>query len=142
MSSKFDQIRPWSVELAALESLKKSFTYMYLRTIQNIFMTCWLQVSDRCPLGYLFYLFASTGSDICLEASNSGTSLCGTNAHCINKQGSFTCECDPGFYGDGYTCTRSCELVLYFGKVRRLTQLSLSSAAKCNILSCCCYRYL
>ena len=25
MSSKFDQIRPWPVELAALESLKKTF---------------------------------------------------------------------------------------------------------------------
>ena len=28
MSSKFDQIRPWSAELAALECLKKSSTYL------------------------------------------------------------------------------------------------------------------
>ena len=53
MSSKFDQIRPWSVELAALESLKKSFTYMYLRTIQNIFMTCWLVGERSLPFGLL-----------------------------------------------------------------------------------------
>ena len=51
MSSKFDQIRPWSVELAALERLKKSFTYMYLRTIQNIFMTCWLGGERSLPFG-------------------------------------------------------------------------------------------
>ena len=37
MSLKFGQIRPWTAELAALECLKKSFTY--LRTMQNIFMT-------------------------------------------------------------------------------------------------------
>ena len=53
MSSKFDQIRPWSVELAALERLKKSFTYMYLRTIQNIFMTCWLAGERSLPFGLL-----------------------------------------------------------------------------------------
>ena len=32
MSSKFDQIRPWSVELAALERLKKIF---YLHVLEN-----------------------------------------------------------------------------------------------------------
>ena len=35
MSSKFDQIRPCSAELAALELLKKLFTY--LRTSQKYF---------------------------------------------------------------------------------------------------------
>ena len=56
MSSKFDQIRPWSVELAALERQKKSFTYMYLRTIQNIFMTFWLAGEQSLPFGLLVYL--------------------------------------------------------------------------------------
>ena len=51
MSSKFDQIKPGSVELAALERLKKSFTY--LRTIQNIFMTCWLAGERSLPFGLL-----------------------------------------------------------------------------------------
>ena len=59
MSSKFDQIRPWSVELAALERLKKSFTYTYLRTIQNIFMTCWLAGERSLPFGLLVKWMAS-----------------------------------------------------------------------------------
>ena len=61
MSSKFDQISPWSVELAALEHLKKSFTYMYLRTIQNIFMTCWLAGERSLPFGLL------VDTDYCLK---------------------------------------------------------------------------
>ena len=37
MSLKFGQIQPWTAELAALDRLKKYFTY--LRTIQTILMT-------------------------------------------------------------------------------------------------------
>ena len=61
MSSKFDQIRPWSVELAALERLKKSFTYMYLRTIQNIFMTFWLAGERSLPFGLLVTIYGHGG---------------------------------------------------------------------------------
>ena len=51
MSSKFGQIQLWTAELAALDGLKKSFTY--LRTIQNILMTCWLSGEQSFPLGLL-----------------------------------------------------------------------------------------
>ena len=51
MSLKFGRIRPWAAELAALERLKKSFTY--LRTIQNIFMTFWLSGEQSLPFGLL-----------------------------------------------------------------------------------------
>ena len=51
MSSKFDQIATWNAELTALECLKKSFTY--LRTIQNIFMICWLSGERSLPFGLL-----------------------------------------------------------------------------------------
>ena len=27
------------------------------------------------------------------------------NAHCVNSPGNFSCQCDPGFTGDGYNCT-------------------------------------
>ena len=30
---------------------------------------------------------------------------CGENAKCVNTEGNYTCECDPGFTGDGYSCT-------------------------------------
>ena len=48
---EFGQIRLWTAELAALERLKKSFTF--LRTIQNIFMT-----GERSfPFGLLVYQY-------------------------------------------------------------------------------------
>ena len=27
------------------------------------------------------------------------------NAHCVNTVGNFSCQCDPGFTGDGYSCS-------------------------------------
>ena len=51
MSTKSDH---GNANLAPIERLKKSFTY--LRTIQNIFMTCWLSAERSLPLGYLYLL--------------------------------------------------------------------------------------
>ena len=51
MSSKFSQFQPWTAEIAALDQLKKSFTY--LRTIQNILMTCWFSGDRPLPFGPL-----------------------------------------------------------------------------------------
>ena len=53
MSSKFSQIQPLTLELDALDQLKKSFTY--LRTIQNILMTCWLSGERSLPFGLLVF---------------------------------------------------------------------------------------
>ena len=50
MSLKFGRNQSWSAELAALDQFKKSF----IREYSKYLMTC-CQVSDRCPLGYLFY---------------------------------------------------------------------------------------
>ena len=33
-----------------------------------------------------------------------GLDNCSPNARCINTEGSFRCECLPGFTGDGVTC--------------------------------------
>ena len=30
--------------------------------------------------------------------------VCDTNAQCNNTYGSFMCECNPGFTGDGFEC--------------------------------------
>ena len=51
MSSNFGGIPPLTSELAALDQFKKSF----IREYSNYLMTC-CQVSDRCPLGYLFFV--------------------------------------------------------------------------------------
>ena len=50
MSSKFGQIQAWNEELAALDQLKNIF---YLKTIQNILMTCWLSGERSLPFGLL-----------------------------------------------------------------------------------------
>jgi hypothetical protein len=41
------------------------------------------------------------------ECAN-GTANCSVNATCKNTHGSFTCTCNPGYTGDGKTCTPSC----------------------------------
>ena len=52
ISSKFGQIQPCTAELAALDRLKKSLTY--LRTIQNILMmTSWLPGERSLSFGLL-----------------------------------------------------------------------------------------
>ena len=34
-----------------------------------------------------------------------GNSTCDGNADCIDSDGSYWCQCLPGFTGDGYNCT-------------------------------------
>ena len=36
---------------------------------------------------------------------------CHENAQCINTEGSFTCFCNPGYTGDGVTCTSKWQLL-------------------------------
>ena len=33
------------------------------------------------------------------------------NAHCVNSVGNFSCQCDPGFTGDGYNCSGQLRIV-------------------------------
>ena len=36
------------------------------------------------------------------------TNPCGENAQCINLDGSYNCECNPGFTGDSFTGNNNC----------------------------------
>ena len=54
MSLKFGQTQPWTVELAALDQLKK-ILYL-LENIQNILMTCWLSGERSLPFWLLVYV--------------------------------------------------------------------------------------
>merc|ERR1712139_243524 len=38
-----------------------------------------------------------------------GTDECDRNAICTNTVGSYSCECEDGFSGDGTTCTNLCQ---------------------------------
>ena len=40
-----------------------------------------------------------------MDECTNGSHDCGMNANCTNTEGSFTCQCITGYYGDGYNCT-------------------------------------
>ena len=41
----------------------------------------------------------------------SGSHECDRNAKCQNTEGSYACECTPGYKGDGFTCVGKNETV-------------------------------
>jgi hypothetical protein len=40
-----------------------------------------------------------------LDIDECSTNPCGLNAACADKEGSFDCQCNAGFSGDGFSCT-------------------------------------
>jgi hypothetical protein len=40
-----------------------------------------------------------------LDINECLTNPCGLNAACADKEGSFDCQCNTGFSGDGFSCT-------------------------------------
>ena len=49
-----------------------------------------------------------------IDECSLGSDNCDVNAQCINEMGTFSCECNAGFTGDGVTC---------IGKITRITML-------------------
>ena len=39
------------------------------------------------------------------ECEGDDSNNCHENANCTNTDGSYTCSCNPGYTGDGVTCT-------------------------------------
>uniref|UniRef100_A0A8D3BKF4 Nidogen 2a (osteonidogen) n=1 Tax=Scophthalmus maximus TaxID=52904 RepID=A0A8D3BKF4_SCOMX len=52
-----------------------------------------------CPLRCIFGAHSAAYVDEC------SSSPCHVNARCINRLGSFQCQCQPGFDGDGFYCS-------------------------------------
>ena len=50
-----------------------------------------------------FFTLLVSDDDECLA----GTHQCDETANCTNTNGSYTCECDIGYTGNGYIC--NCE---------------------------------
>ena len=48
-------------------------------------------------------LYASS-SDI--NECESTSDVCDDNAQCLNTDGSFSCTCNPGFFGNGINCCK------------------------------------
>uniref|UniRef100_A0A8C4HX39 Nidogen 2a (osteonidogen) n=1 Tax=Dicentrarchus labrax TaxID=13489 RepID=A0A8C4HX39_DICLA len=60
------------------------------------FLEC---VEERGPAGVMYSLCF-------LDIDECSTSPCHISARCINGLGSFQCQCQPGFYGDGFYCSQ------------------------------------
>ncbi len=76
---------------------------------------------DNCASGY----YCDAVSD-CTDVDECALGLddCDPNATCTNTEGGFTCECDPGFVGNGESCR--CDLTGYWAMRQ---DVSLSWAA-------------
>ncbi len=49
-------------------------------------------------------LFVGSFSTVDIDECATGASMCTANSHCVNTPGSFNCECDVGFQGNGSLC--------------------------------------
>lgn len=47
------------------------------------------------------------------ECADAETNVCHADAICKNLVGSFTCQCQPGFKGDGFQCIGKYSVVFY-----------------------------
>ena len=72
--------------------------------------------NGACGTG--FECNATTGCVDINECTN-GTANCDVNATCTNTTGSFTCKCNPGFTGDGTTCTLECKRITVGNGIER-----------------------
>lgn len=60
-----------------------------------------------CNSGYQ-QLYEENGSSSCVDINEctAGYHVCSPDAQCINNEGGHTCQCRPGFSGDGRICER------------------------------------
>jgi hypothetical protein len=56
-----------------------------------------------CGDGYVLNVAGNLCND--LNECTSNTDNCSDNAYCYNNPGGFSCQCKPGYLGDGLTCT-------------------------------------
>ena len=73
---------------------KKTWSWVKIRRSQ--FFSCAYVYETSCNLMACFFL------DI--DECAAGTHNCSTNTFCTNKEGSYNCTCNPGYYGDVENC--------------------------------------
>eukprot|EP01083_Nonionella_stella_P086242 239461_1 len=74
--------------------------------------TAYAVCNDECLDGYVISGDTCTDADECTE----GTDTCDQNARCTNTEGSFECDCNDGYGGDGETCTLLMNLTPLFSE--------------------------
>lgn len=52
------------------------------------------------------WLLICSSTSVFLDIDECSSSSCHVNARCINALGSFQCQCQPGFFGDGFYCSQ------------------------------------
>lgn len=57
-----------------------------------------LDLRWRCS--HISFLFTGADHDECVD----DTHICHVKATCINTEGSYSCECQPGYIGTGRNC--------------------------------------
>ena len=62
----------------------------------------WCRIETNDLLWIREIIQATYISDI--DECEVGTDTCDNHATCTNTDGSFTCTCNTGFFGDGYQC--------------------------------------
>ena len=70
----------------------------------NLLLNCTI-----CNAGFTQNFYNETCLDID-ECSNSTWNHCHTNATCINMNGTYDCLCNPGYFGDGFSCITECPI--------------------------------
>uniref|UniRef100_A0A671U915 Nidogen 2 n=1 Tax=Sparus aurata TaxID=8175 RepID=A0A671U915_SPAAU len=68
--------------------------------------TCVGELSCRCVFHHLWLLHFFPGPSIFSDVDECSSSPCHVDARCINGLGSFQCQCQAGFYGDGFYCSQ------------------------------------
>uniref|UniRef100_A0A8D0AW38 Nidogen 2 n=1 Tax=Sander lucioperca TaxID=283035 RepID=A0A8D0AW38_SANLU len=53
------------------------------------------------------FFFSSSAPSFFLDIDECSSTPCHISARCINGLGSFLCQCQPGFYGDGFYCSQT-----------------------------------
>uniref|UniRef100_A0A8D0AW46 Nidogen 2 n=1 Tax=Sander lucioperca TaxID=283035 RepID=A0A8D0AW46_SANLU len=60
-----------------------------------------------CVVTHSCKIFSSSAPSFFLDIDECSSTPCHISARCINGLGSFLCQCQPGFYGDGFYCSQT-----------------------------------
>jgi hypothetical protein len=98
-------LRGATVVGASQDSLEMDTTVQLQLWVQVRIYRRWIQLYKyaRKRVRKQYYYYHYTDIDEC-----AGNSTCDDNADCDDSDGSYWCQCLPGFQGDGYNCRGNC----------------------------------